>query len=335
MELLDRYLKAVKFWLPSEQKQDIVAELSEDIRSQIEDKESELGRQLNDAEVEAILKKGGPPMLVAQRYLPQRYLIGPALFPTYWMVLKLTWLCFYGPWLVIVVGLKIFASFGAAHAGAAATGMFEPFFRSLFIQFAVVSGVFALIERSHANAEFLKSWNPRKQLKVRDPNRVPRSSSISELAWYVMLLLWWVNVLRIPAISGVNITMAPAVLRLYWPILVLIVCQGTIDCVNAFRPRWNPRRAALRGIVDALSFLVVGYFLLIWVQGGTLVAVTGAKLASAEIAAAQKAITYGWSVVLLIWAAASYAARTVQDARRAANKPPIPQNWALRMLVGD
>ncbi len=131
MELLDRYLKAVKFWLPSEQKQDIVAELSEDIRSQIEDKESELGRQLNDAEVEAILKKGGPPMLVAQRYLPQRYLIGPALFPTYWMVLKLTWLCFYGPWLVIVVGLKIFASFGAAHAGAAATGMFEPFFRSL------------------------------------------------------------------------------------------------------------------------------------------------------------------------------------------------------------
>ena len=44
MELLDRYLKAVKFWLPSDQKQDIIAELSEDLRSQIEDKESELGR---------------------------------------------------------------------------------------------------------------------------------------------------------------------------------------------------------------------------------------------------------------------------------------------------
>src|SRR6266851_6223859 len=334
MDLIDRYLKAVKVWLPSEQKQDIVAELSEDIRSQIEDKESELGRQLNDAEVEAILKKGGPPMLVAQRYLPPRYLIGPALFPTYWMVLRLSWLCFYGPWLVIVVGLKIFASFGAAHAGAAATGMFEPFFRSLFIQFAVVSGAFALIERTHANAEFLKNWNPRKQLKVRDPNRIPRSSSISELAWYVMLLLWWVNVLRLPAISGVSITMAPAVLRLYWPILVLIVCQGIIDCVNAFRPQWNPRRAALRGIVDGLSFLVIGYFLLTWVRGGTLVAVTGAKLSSSEIAAAQKGITYGWSVVLLIWAAVSYAARTFQDARRAASKPPI-RNWVLRMLVGD
>jgi hypothetical protein len=334
VDLIDRYLQAVKFWLPSEQKQDIAAELSEDLHSQIEDKESELGRPLNDAEVDAILKKVGPPMVVAQRYLPPRYLIGPALFPTYWMVLRLSWLCIYGPWLVIVIGLKIFASFGDAHAGAPATGMFEPFFRSLFIQFAVVSGVFALIERTHANAEFLKNWNPRKQLKVRDPNRVPRSSSITELTWYVMLLLWWVNVLRLPAISGVNITMAPAVLRLYWPILVLIVCQGTIACVNAFRPQWSPHRAAFRGLIDGLSFLAVGYFLLIWVQGGTLVTVTGAKLSSAEITAAQKGITYGWSVVLLIWAAASYAARTLQDARRAASKAPI-RNWALRLLVGD
>ena len=334
MEILERYLKAVKFWLPSEQKQDIIAELSEDLHSQIDDKGSELGRSLNDAEVEAILKKVGPPMLVAQRYLPPRYLIGPALFPMYWFVLRLGWICIYGPWLIIVIGLKIFASFGAAHAGAAATGMFEPFFRSLFIQFAVVSGVFALIERTHANAEFLKNWNPRQQLRVRDPNRAPRSSSISELAWYVMLLLWWVNVLRIPAIPGVNITMAPAVVSLYWPILVLILGQGTIACLNAFRPQWNPRRAAFRGIVDGLSFLVVGYFLLIWVRGGTLVAVTGAKLSNADIAAGEKAITYGWSVVLLIWAAVSYAARTFQDARRAASKPPVV-NWALRLLVGD
>jgi hypothetical protein len=97
MDLIDRYLRAVKFWLPSEQKQDIIAELSEDLHSQIEDKESELGRPLNDAEVEAILKEGGPSMLVAQQFLPQRYLIGPALFPMYWFVLKLGWLFFFGP----------------------------------------------------------------------------------------------------------------------------------------------------------------------------------------------------------------------------------------------
>ena len=44
MELLDRYLQAVRFWLPKAQQNDIIAELGDDIRSQIEDKESALGR---------------------------------------------------------------------------------------------------------------------------------------------------------------------------------------------------------------------------------------------------------------------------------------------------
>ncbi len=128
--------------------------------------------------------------------------------------------------------------------------------------------------------------------------------------------------------------MAPALSRLYWPILALILCQGIIACVNAFRPQWNPRRAALRGVVDAASLVVVGYLLGIWLSGGTFVVVTSTKLSGEEIAAAQRGITHSWSVVLLIWAAASYAARTLQDARRAASKPPV-HNWALRLLVGD
>src|SRR5215813_5090171 len=40
-ELLDRYVHAVGFWLPKKQKADIMAELSEDLRSQIEEKEAE------------------------------------------------------------------------------------------------------------------------------------------------------------------------------------------------------------------------------------------------------------------------------------------------------
>lgn len=328
MEILDRYLKAVKFWLPSEQRQDIIAELSEDIRSQIEDKESELGRPLSDAEVDAILKKGGPPMLVAQRYLPPRYLIGPALFPMYWFVLKLGWLFFFGPWLILGIGANLFT-------GGHFQGLLEPFFRAVLINFAAVTGSFALIERSHSKAGMLKDWNPRKLPAVHDPNRVRRSSSISELAWYLMLLLWWVNVLRIPAMPGVNVELAPILSRrLFWPILALILCQGMIACLNAFRPLWNPRRAAFRGLVDGLSLLVVGYLLAVWMQGGTFVAVTGAKLSNADIAAAQKGITYGWSVLLLVWAAVSYAARVVQDARRATSKAPI-RNWAMQLLVGE
>ena len=49
MELLDRYLQTIRSYLPAEQKDDIIHELSENIRSQMEDKEAELGRPLTEA----------------------------------------------------------------------------------------------------------------------------------------------------------------------------------------------------------------------------------------------------------------------------------------------
>jgi tRNA U54 and U55 pseudouridine synthase Pus10 len=68
MELVDRYLKTVGSYLPKEQKEDILRELSENIRSEIEDKEAELGRPLIEVEQEAIVKRQGNPLLVAGRY---------------------------------------------------------------------------------------------------------------------------------------------------------------------------------------------------------------------------------------------------------------------------
>ncbi len=38
MEILQRYLHAIEFWLPRTQRSDIIAEISEDIHSPIEDR---------------------------------------------------------------------------------------------------------------------------------------------------------------------------------------------------------------------------------------------------------------------------------------------------------
>jgi hypothetical protein len=93
MDLLERYLQAVRKHLPWERQDDIVAELRANLEAQLEDRESELGRPLTKAETEAWLKEIGPPMKVAGRYQPQQYLIGPGMFPTYWYVIRLalTW----------------------------------------------------------------------------------------------------------------------------------------------------------------------------------------------------------------------------------------------------
>src|ERR1700730_5515129 len=95
MQIVDRYLQSVKKCLPAKQADDIIRELSENISSQIEDKESELNRSLTETEVEAILKQHGHPLLVASRYRQEqrsvsfgRQIIGPALFPFYIRVLK-------------------------------------------------------------------------------------------------------------------------------------------------------------------------------------------------------------------------------------------------------
>jgi hypothetical protein len=92
MELLDRYLQAVKKHLPLRRQDDIVAELRANMESQLEDKEAELGRPLTTGEAEDWLRSVGPPMMVAARYQPQQYLIGPALFPMYWFVMRTVFL---------------------------------------------------------------------------------------------------------------------------------------------------------------------------------------------------------------------------------------------------
>ena len=89
MELLDRYLQAVKKYLPWQRQDDILAELRANLEAQLEEKEEELGRPLTQKEAEEWLKHIGPPMKMAARYQPQQYLIGPELFPVYWYVLKL------------------------------------------------------------------------------------------------------------------------------------------------------------------------------------------------------------------------------------------------------
>lgn len=163
MELLDRYLHAIEFWLPKRQRQDIIAELSEDLRSQIDEKQTELGRELNDAEVEAILKRCGSPVSVALRYLPQRSLIGPALFPVYRFVLIVLVMGCVIPRSLIWLGFLIADSphRGYLHMESLwTTVIYFAFFTTL---------AFAIMERSGVKLQVLDTWNPRKLPPVRDP----------------------------------------------------------------------------------------------------------------------------------------------------------------------
>jgi hypothetical protein len=267
MELIDRYLQAVKFWLPKEQKQDIIAELSEDLRSRIEEEETELQRKLNESEVEAILKQLGRPVLVANRYLPREHLIGPVLFPIYKFVLKIAVPGYLGPWLLAWIGTMSFnPAYRAEHSQRGLIGIigsvWGPLWTTAFVVIGVVTIVFAVLERVQAKSGILEDWNPRKLPPVRDPNQIPPSGSIIELVVGVLFTGWWISAMRSPVIldrSTVQITLAPVWRDFFWSFLCLSLVNVAMSSVNVFRPYWTRRRAGIRLLTDC-----VGAALLCW-----------------------------------------------------------------------
>jgi D-alanyl-D-alanine-carboxypeptidase/D-alanyl-D-alanine-endopeptidase len=251
MELLDRYLQAVRFWLPRAQQDDIIAELSEDIRSQVEEQESELGRQLNEAEIESILKQRGRPLLVANRYLPQQHLIGPVLFPVYRFVMKIVILCYLIPWLLVWAGLMIFdPGYRAAHSvGGDLMGAWGSFWLTAFTALGIVTIVFAVLERVQSKSGFLGDWKPRKLPPVRNARQISRSSSVFELAAHLVFMVWWVNHMWFQTLferSGVRIVLAPTWRAFFWAFLLLALANAVLSAVNLFRPYWTRFRGAVR-----------------------------------------------------------------------------------------
>src|SRR6267154_3387318 len=213
MDLVDRYLQAVKFWLPKKQKNDIIAELSEDLRSHIEDREAELGHELNDSEIAALLKQHGRPVLVANRFLPQESLIGPVLFPIYVFVLKIVAAFYMVPWILVWIGIAVSR---AAHSGQsliASVGSFwTAFWPMAFFMIGGITTVFAVLERVQTKSRFLEEWGPRKLPPVRDPNRISRANSIVEVVANLVFCTWLIGGMWYQTVlhfSGFTITLSP------------------------------------------------------------------------------------------------------------------------------
>jgi hypothetical protein len=266
MDLVERYLHAVGFWLPRAQKRDIVAELSEDIRSEIEEQERESGRALGESDVAALLKQRGHPILVATRYLPQEHLIGPTLFPIYRFVLKLVAACYLVPWVLVWIGFLVFdPAFRSAHGGAGWVHTLGAFWANFwvvgFVAVGVVTLVFAALERTHARSAILAGWDPLKLRAVRDPGRIPRANSIAELAASLVLCGWWIVAASSPVIldrPGVRVSLGPMWDYFFWSYLALWVASIALSGVNLIRPWWTTWRAGFRLATDVIGATLFG-----------------------------------------------------------------------------
>ena len=311
MQLLDRYLNAVRFWLPSAQQDDIIAELGDDLRAEISDRESDLGRPLNEAELTAIIKRRGDPVLVAGNYLDHQPLIGPAFLPVYWFIVKLVTL-----WVLIPVFLLIVGPIEMAEmknpAAAWGFSVWNLLMGQVFA-FGVITLVFIILERSGvAQSAFGKTsadWDPRNLpalpvAHARNANAVPRSTAIAEIATGIILALTWLALFwgpeqidaQIVRISKdlVHFSAAPIWTWVRWPLLAIALTNIGLGWLGLIRPYSLRIREWYRLGIDFSNLVVIGVLLL----AGEWLILHSTVLAPEELAEASRWANFGIRITL-------------------------------------
>jgi hypothetical protein len=256
MELLDRYLQAVKKHLPWKRQEDIIAELRANLEAQLEDKETELGRPLTTGESEDWLRQIGPPIRVAARYQPAQYVIGPAIFPTYWYVMRLAFL-----WSVVIYSIVSAIQIATQNPGE--TGVLEAVLRvpAILMQVAAwVTLIFAAIEfvatRYPAKwpeiAGISEEWTPSSLPPLETDagaDDKPRSyaHAVADVIFGFVFLIWMLLVPRYPyllmgpgaAYVQGRLLFTPVLIQFYWWLLALNVIGLIWKCVDLVRGDWN------------------------------------------------------------------------------------------------
>lgn len=308
MELLDRYLYAVGNRLPENERDDIVAELADSMRSEMEERETGLGRPLTPDEQAAVIKAHGHPVVAAGRYQPQRYLIGPALFPSYVNALRIA--------LPVAVAVAAAAALVLAAGSGGPLSAFAEFWGTVwyaaFGVFSVATVVFALIERFSSAGEIFGTWDPRTLPLPGDHRRIPRAQTVAEMVFNAAVILFVLNapgarhvlgyIFVGPGVAyftGTPFAFAPATQVLFGALLIGWVAILLQDAILLARPEWTRLRAGTLTAQSAVLLLAI-----VWVlPGHTFVVVNGGAAQLAQYGATAQTLNQAAFFSLIVVAA--------------------------------
>lgn len=295
MELIDRYLHAVRRNLPPAKADDIVAELRDDLFSQKEAREESLDRDLTKDEVSALLKENGHPLIVASRFRKHQYLIGPEIFPFYLSVMRIVMMIVVGLMLIVSTTKAILA--GGDMLTIWASTM-SGIFGAVLWNAAIVTAIFAVIERTGIAADPLVNWIPDDLPNVIDKQKGPWESAF-EVAASVAFLLWWTGVIHLPFTTmDADFRLVPGAIftELFWPILILASARLVHNLIQWLRPNWKVVRGALN-VATAVGGLVL---LAIVYQSGDWVTVVSQGMAAEQVAKLQESLVLSFRITFIV-----------------------------------
>ena len=288
MTQVDRYLKNVGMFLPDQQKDDILNELSDAIRSRMEDMEAELGRPLTDAEQNDVLKTYGHPMTVANRYRPEsgglvfgKEVIGPALFPVYIRVLGISLLLALAVQIVLMITLDL-----------PNDSTFSRLVVQAVMQSAAVTLVFALIQRAAKESPNQWEWLTGASEAIAPTSKTPRISRLESALQIVLMavFIYFANRVLTDPEAGIGpFRLAPIWHTLYAPFIVVMAAGVVQAAINLVKPDWVRFQAAMQVGFEAVSLTLIGILL---AAGNWVTLVTPAAATAAEAQKLAEIVTF-------------------------------------------
>ena len=191
--LIDRYLTAVSEILPSKQRKDTVTEIRSLIEGALDDRSKAEGRAPDDEMMASVLKQFGSPEKIVAPYLPEKYLIGPHLFPSFILVLRIALpiiavLSLVGFW----VGFNYRDTFSLVE-------LIANLFKSMGIALSTVVQAFGNIVLIFAILQWTlpesrgtvkdKEWDPHSLKAIKRPDKIKRGDMTAEIVFTFIALI--------------------------------------------------------------------------------------------------------------------------------------------------
>jgi hypothetical protein len=194
MNLLDRYISEIGEHLPHKSRSDIETEIRSTLEDMLEDCSAASGSPVDDEMIIDLLKDYGSPEKIAATYQPDKYLIGPKLYPSFIFVIKIVGAVLTG---VALLGFSV--RFGMremslyAFGNQLAQSVLE-YIVGLITAFGNIVLVFAILELVVPTSKYnvdLRSekWDPTQLTKKAGPDEVNSRGAIGAIVFTMLALL--------------------------------------------------------------------------------------------------------------------------------------------------
>ncbi|MFD1850928.1 HAAS signaling domain-containing protein [Oceanobacillus bengalensis] len=266
MEMIERYIYAVTQKLPQSQREDIAVELRGLIEDMIEERVQD--KEAMEKDVEEVLMELGNPRNLAQKYRgTKKFLIGPELFDSYILVLKIV---------LISVAFTMAISF-LIQIIIEPISILDHFIdlivstvTAIPMAFGWTTFGFALAERfgeiNQVDLQMDKDWKPSDLAPIPDPKgRIKRGDPIAGIIFYVFFIvffsfstnyfgIWIFNDGYRGTIPFIN----EEVNNIYLLLIILILLFGVLkESLKLIYGKWTSQLVLFSAIVNFISFIAV------------------------------------------------------------------------------